>query len=187
MRISVTPAASQTCAFIGTGIISTGHGSAGPAPRIIRPADPPPMPTGKIDLDQSVAVWGLLVFPVDLGHNLDRQKTGRVRSAVGLSRCKARVTQPRENQVGIHRIPPRLCRTNHLMAELPLLADRPVTEAAGWLCPGKGKIRLSPDLCNRASCRRCRSFAADPPEWREGRFGTEPQPFGIRQSLSVRS
>ena len=32
-RMSVTPAASQTCAFIGTGIIPTNHGSAGQASR----------------------------------------------------------------------------------------------------------------------------------------------------------
>ena len=33
LRMSVTPAASQTCVFIGTGIIPTSHGSAGPALR----------------------------------------------------------------------------------------------------------------------------------------------------------
>ncbi len=33
LRMSVTPAASQTCVFMGTGIIPTGRGSAGPAPR----------------------------------------------------------------------------------------------------------------------------------------------------------
>ena len=33
LRMSVTPAASQTCAFNGTGIIPTSHGAAVPMPR----------------------------------------------------------------------------------------------------------------------------------------------------------
>ena len=46
----------------------------------------------------------------------------------------------------------------------------PVTEAVGSVCPGKGEVRLSPDLCNRAARRlRDRNELARE-RLRDGRF-----------------
>ncbi len=70
LRMSVTPAASQTCAVIGTGIIPTGRGSA----------DPQTVPTASLDLDLTIGDGMPLGVAPDRTDNLDWQEPRQIRA-----------------------------------------------------------------------------------------------------------
>ena len=130
LRMSVTSAASQTCAFIGTGIIPTGHGSVGPASRDHGPADPKAVPTGSLDLDLAVADRKSFGIGSGMTHNLDRQETRRLRRTLRRAWRKPCTTHPFEDQIGIQPISPRdprhgNIRRRSLKTDRPLLVVRP--------------------------------------------------------------
>ena len=97
---------------------------------IIRPGDPQPVPTGKLNLDLTFGCILPRRFMTGMIDNLDREETGSLRRRFPRPWRKPRITQPLEYQIGIQPIAPRnlryrYIRPRRLKTDRPLLVIRP--------------------------------------------------------------
>ena len=80
----------------------------------MRPADPQPVPTSKLDLDLAVADRVAFGLGSGMTHDPDRQETRRLRRRLRHPRRGAPVTHPFEDQIGIQPMAPRDLRNRYI-------------------------------------------------------------------------
>ncbi len=103
-------------------------------PGIVGTADPEPVSTSMLDLDRALGNASFndrrFILIQGLIHDLNRKKTWHTRRCQFRVGRKARVMQPFEDQIRIHRIPARdlrdrYARRHRLKTDRPLLLVRP--------------------------------------------------------------
>ena len=103
-------------------------------PGIVGTADPEPVSTSMLDLDHALGNASFndrrFILIQGLIHDLNRKKTWHTRRCQFRVGRKARVMQPFEDQIRIHRIPARdlrdrYARRHRLKTDRPLLLVRP--------------------------------------------------------------